>query len=543
MSAHIHWSTELIRRQLAKSSLDDYGNYLSHSQNLDFAYAPAKHHRVITHALDRLLLPLDDPNHPVDRWGVPVNRILVTAPPGSAKSTYISVQFATYYLMLNPEHHVLCGSNVIDLAENFNRRRRAVCRTTEWQNLAETTLDPDASGVDRFYTRKGGSSIAAGVQKAIVGVRSNLNILDDPIKSWEESQSETQLQKIWDWYETEYRSRLVPDGLEVLMHQRWSRNDPAGILLRLIKSGEERGWLVINLPFFAPEAADVAEPDPMGRAPGEPLWPQWYSNEEKIRNAQRDPAKWAALWQQHPLDEEGAWVGREHIQLIQPHEWRDMQKGNRYRYLAAGDLALSVNKGDWTVLGVAAITPDRDLVICDLLRKQQSVEMTVEALYALDRAYTPTGWLFDDDNATKVFERLVYEKARVLQEKGQSGKIPPLELMPMRGRDKEIRAAAIRGYFRAKRVFIVNDPRWAPDLIRGILGFPGEPDDEVDMLGLLGRKMVQMGGIEPEKPREPKPIEGLIVDRDGQPHLSLGLDRLFQEREQGMKKWNRLRIV
>ena len=413
--------------------------------------------------------------------------------------------------------------------------------TQEWQNLAETTLDPNASGVDRFYTLKGGSCIAAGVQKAIVGVRSNVNILDDPIKSWEESQSETQLSKIWDWYETEYRSRLVPDGLEILMHQRWSRNDPAGVLLRMIRSGEERGWMVINLPFYAHEAPD--EPDPMGREPGEALWPGWFRNEEKIRNAQRDPAKWAALWQQQPLDEEGAWVGQEHIQVIQPQEWASKRKRTPFRYLAAGDLALSVNKGDWTVFGLVAISPERDIIICDIHRKQQAPEASLEALYELDRAYDPAGWLFDDDNATKVFERLVYEKARTNQATGQSGKVPPLDLMPMRGRDKEIRAAAIRGYFRAKRVWIVNNPKWAPDLIREILAFPGEPDDQIDMLGLIGRKIVQMGGIETPRKAEPKPIEGLIVDRNGQPHLSLGLDKLFSEREQGMKKWNRLRIA
>ncbi len=530
----MNFAAEIVSRRLAKTSLDMYANYVARSKHLDFAFPPAKHHRLITTALDRLLLPLDDPQHPVDQWGEPVTKVLVTAPPGSAKSTYISVQFATYYLSLFPEHHVLCGSNVIDLAENFNRRRRATCRTQEWENLAETALDPDASGVDRFYTLKGGSCIAAGVQKAIVGVRSNLNILDDPIKSWEEAQSETQLAKIWDWYETEYRSRLVPQGLEVLMHQRWSRNDPAGVLLRMIKSGEEKGWLVINLPFNAYED----EPDAMERGPGEPLWSQWYVNNEKIKNAQRDPAKWAALWQQRPLDEEGAWAGKEHIKIIQPQQWAEMRRKHRYRFIASLDLALSVNKGDWTVFGMVAITPERDLIICDMSRKQASVEDSVEKLYEWNTGYGPIGWLMDDDNATKVFERLVYEYAR-------SNHIspPPMEMMGMRGRDKEIRAAAMRGYIRSGRVSIVNNPKWAPDLIAAILRFPGEPDDEVDMLGLVGRKMVQLSGIKTPETEKPKPIEGLIIEHEGQPHLSLGLNELFAEREKGLNRWNTLRIA
>ncbi len=527
-------ANELIRRRMALESIDAYANYMATSQHLDFLYPPAKHHRLITNAIDELLLPLDHPRHPKDRWGEPVTRLLLTAPPGSAKSTYCSVQAPTYILAKYPHWHILCSSNVGTLAESFNRRRRSACMTQEWQNVSGTVLNPDARGVEQFFTLKGGSIKAAGVNATIVGIRSNVNILDDPIESWEQSQSETQLAKIWDWYEGEYRNRLVPDGVEIVMHQRWSRNDPAGVLLRLIKSGEERGWKVVNLPLEAPEAA--AEPDPLDRAPGEVLWPQWYTPKQ-LTEWKRDPAKWAALYQQHPLDEEGAWVGSEHIQYLQPPEWAKLRANNEYRYLAAGDLALSINKGDWTVLVIVAIAPNRDIIICDMVRKQQSVEDTVDALYRLHSLYKPVGWMFDNDNATKVFERLVYEKART---DGVSP--PPLDLMPTRGRDKEIRAAAIRGYFRAKRVWIVNEARWAPDLVREILAFPGEPDDQIDALSLIGRKIVQTSGIEPRKPQEQKPIQGLIVEQEGVPHLSLGLDALFEEHERSNRRWNNLRI-
>ena len=117
-----------------------------------------------------------------------------------------------------------------------------------------------------------------------------------------------------------------------------------------------------------------------------------------------------------------------------------------------------------------------------------------------------------------------------------------MDLMPMRGRDKEIRAAAIRGYFKSDRVFIVNDPKWAPDLIREILAFPGEPDDQIDALGLIGRKMVQTSGIEVPKPPKVEPVQGLIIEKDGKNHLSLGLDKLFEDHERGQRTWNKLRI-
>lgn len=527
-------ANELLRRSMARETLDDYANYMSSSQHLDFIHPPVAHQRLITGAIDELLLPLDHPRHPKDEHGVPVTRLLITAPPGSAKSTYCSVQAPTYILARNPTWHILCSSNVGTLAESFNRRRRSACMTEEWQQVSGTSLNPDAQSVARFYTLEQGSIMAAGVNATIVGIRSNINILDDPIESWEQSQSENQLQKIWDWYEGEYRNRLVPTGLEIVMHQRWSRNDPAGVLLRLIRSGEETGWRVINLPLVAPEA--VEEPDPLGRQPGEVLWRDWYTSKQ-LKEWQRDPSKWAALYQQSPTDEDGAWVGPEYIQYIQPEEWGRLRQKNEYRYMAAGDLALSINKGDWTVLVIVAITPNRDLIICDMVRKQIASDDSVDKLFELHEKYSPTEWLFDNDNATKVWERLVFEKAR-------NDKISPpvLDLMPTRGKDKEIRAAAIRGYFRAKRVFIVNDAKWASDLEKEILSFPGSPDDQIDALGLVGRKFVQISGNDFVGDRKQEAPLDIIVEKEGQLYLPVGLDTLFEENERGRKGWNTLRI-
>lgn len=529
---------ELLRRKLALTSLDDYANYMAPSGHLDFAHPPAKHHRVMTRALDELLLPIDDPMHPKDANGVPITKLLVTAPPGSAKSTYFSVQFATYYLARHPDHHILCSSNVSDLAQAFNRRRRSACYTQEWQNLAETTLDPEAKGIEHFFTERGGSVKAAGVGATIVGIRSNLNILDDPIESWEQALSQVQLMKIWDWYETEYRTRMygVPDALEVLMHQRWNRNDPAGIILDKIEKGDETGWKVINIPLEAYWAAD--EPDPIWREPGEILWPENKSfHEIPVDKLKKNKAKWAALSQQRPLDEKGGWVGEEHIQMLPVRDWERMKLDHKYRYIGTGDLALSESRGDGTWLQVWAITPDRDLILCDAVHHQKSVEDTVTALYRLQAIYKCMSWLLDDDPATKVFHRLVLEHART-----QTASPAPIELMPLRGHDKEVRATAIKGYFRAGRVWIVDDPLWSPQAIHEILAFPGEPDDFVDAAGLMGRKMVQLNGYPDDKPKVDKPIQGLITEREGQQYLSMNLNTLFEQREREMSTWRSQRI-
>ena len=318
-----------------------------------------------------------------------------------------------------------------------------------------------------------------------------------------------------------------------MMHQRWARNDPAGVIQRLIKSGEERGWMVVNLPMEARDDPD--EPDPMARKPGELLWPEWFTVRQ-VTEAKRDPAKWAALYQQHPLDEEGGWVDQDHIQLVQPSEWEQRMQRETFSWVGAGDISLKISAGDWTVFGVAAVDHKRDIYICGWSRERKGEMGAVQRIYRMNKDFPVTGWCVDDDNITKVWSRLVFEHAR-----HNSTSPVTLELMPMRGKDKEIRAAAIRGYFRSNRVFIVNY-HWSADLIREILAFPGEPDDQIDVLGLIGRKIVQMGAGSLPKPKKNEDIQGAMVEHNGQPHLSLGLDELFNERERGSRRWNNLRI-
>ena len=114
---------ELLRRQEAVQSMWEYQKYLAAS-HADFLHAPAAHHDCMIQAL-----------HALERDEC--KGVLIMAPPGSAKSSYVSVQFATWYLARHPTHHILACSNTTDLAEVFNRRRRNVCYTEEWQRLGD----------------------------------------------------------------------------------------------------------------------------------------------------------------------------------------------------------------------------------------------------------------------------------------------------------------------------------------------------------------------------------------------------------------------
>jgi predicted phage terminase large subunit-like protein len=414
------------------------------------------------------------------------------APPGSAKSTYCSIQFPLWYLARHPDRLLLCCSNTEDLAKHFNRRRRNAALSPEWMRLADSKLRDNEQGVEQFATVNGGSITAAGVGSAILGRRSDLNVLDDPVRSFEEALSPVQLDKIWDWYLSDYRSRLVPTGRELVITTRWSKRDVAGRIIDLASAGKE-DWTVVRLPMLC----DDPQRDPCGRKYGAPLWPEWFKDEMIVEN-QRDPRRWTAMYQQLPLDESGQWVNDEHIQYVD-------RVPDDLHYVVAIDLALTVGRGDFTVLAVAGVDADRNLYLVDMVRDRIAPDATAERLFALCATYEPREVLIDDDNASKVLVRLLAQMARERE-------VTSLNWWPMslRGRDKETRATAIRGWLLQKRVFL-RRAAWNADVHRELLGFPaGEHDDVVDALSLIGRRLDQLSTPARPSPAVVKPSAGWL---------------------------------
>jgi predicted phage terminase large subunit-like protein len=501
---------ELLRQDRAKESLTHFREYMTSTLSTDFQNEPALHHKVMIAQLERL-----------NRGEI--NRLMILAPPGSAKSTYSSIQFPLWRLVNLPHQHILCASNTQDLAENFNRRRRAIALSPEWMTLSGTKLAEDLQSVGNFGTEKGGSIRAAGIGSSITGNRSHLNILDDPIKGVEEAYSAKSLDFQWEWFHNEFRTRLVPGGKELIVCTRWAKKDIAGRILELVKSGQE-DWTVLRLPMIA-DSPD----DPLGRSVNDPLWPEWFDG-KFIQEKMRNPLLWATQYQQTPLDEAGSWIGYTNI-VMEDFPDRTVE----LKRVIAMDLALSVGKGDFTVIVVAGIDCWRRLHILHVDRARTDAANTVDRLVDLCRIYKPSEVLIDDDNSSKVFARYMVEAFRNRTYKDD---IPPINPVPMRGRDKETRAAAIRAMFLADLVRI-SRANWNNDLVRECLEFPsGDHDDIVDALGLIGRRMPMLSS--PPKPLHSSgddPQKDLMIrDIDGVPHINMPLNSLFEDREATVRR-------
>jgi hypothetical protein len=110
----------------------------------------------------------------------------------------------------------------------------------------------------------------------------------------------------------------------------------------------------------------------------------------------------------------------------------------------------------------------------------------------------------------------------------------PFKTMPLRGQDKETRAAAIRGWIKRGKVFFVRAP-WNQWLIRQMLTFPNAVgqgvDDGIDCLSLFGRRLTAMA----------KPV--LVASEGRQLHplaQTATLNEMFEDRERTLPHRRRI---
>ena len=285
--------------------------------------------------------------------------LLLFAPPGSAKSTYVSILLPSWYLANNPTHSVLAATHSVEFAERWGRRVRNDIAADE--NVLGIKLSEDSKAAARWSLETAGEYYGVGAGTGISGFRANLGVGDDLFGSREDAYSETVRQKRWDWYQDDFSARLKPGAKRILMNTRWHEEDVAGRVLEQIERKEISGR-VISIPATA-EGNDV-----LGRQPGEYLWdePGGYNYGAFLRARQREtsPMMWAALYQQRPAPEDGDYFKAD---WIKPYEV--LPSRETLRVCGGSDYAVTADGGDYTVHIVVGLDPEGRMYLMDLWRK------------------------------------------------------------------------------------------------------------------------------------------------------------------------------
>lgn len=455
---------ELLRRRAAKRSLAAFIEYL------DVGFTPANHHRLLIEHLER-----------VERGEI--TRLMVWMPPGSAKSTYTSVLFPPWFMGRNKQASVLGVSNTTELAERFSRRARNLVSLSRYRNVFGCGVSEDSQAAGNWETDAGGEFFAAGVGAAIAGRRADLGLIDDPIKTREEADSERIRQKQWDWYVNDFYTRLKPGARQIVIQTRWHEDDLSGRILQR----EADKWVIVKLPMVATAG------DPLQRPAGERLWPEWFTD-EMVQQAQMDVRAWNALYQQDPAPEEGDFFKREDF-----GEYEELP--SKVHYYGASDYAVTPGGGDYTEHGVAALDPNGDIYIVDWWRGQTESDVWIDKQCDFINQYQPRIWFGEKGPIRLAVEPFL--RRRMIERDAACR----LEWLPSIT-EKESRARPIQNRALMGKVFFPKNARWKADLMAQLLKFPGGRfDDGVDTLGLFGRGLEFARAPKADtKQEKPKPL-------------------------------------
>lgn len=413
--------------------------------------------------------------------------LLLFAPPGSAKSTYVSVLFPPWYMQRYKGRSVLAATHSVEFAERWGRRVRNDIATDA--EVLGITLADDNKAAARWALSTGAEYYGVGAGVGISGFRADLGLGDDFFGNREDAYSEVVRQKRWDWYIDDFSARLKPHAKRILMNTRWHEEDVAGRVLEQIQQGRVKGR-VISIPAIA------EEDDVLGRKPGEYLWddPGGYDYGSFLRSRQRETSAmmWAALYQQRPAPEDGDYFKRE---WLKPYDTAPAR--NTLRIYGGSDYAVTADGGDYTVHVVVGLDPEGKMYLLDLWRKQASSDEWIEAFCDLVLAWKPMGWAEEQGQIKAGVGPFLDRRQR--ERKAYCAREP----FPTRG-DKAVRAQSIRGRMALEGLYVPVNAPWCPALRAEMLSFPaGKHDDQVDALGLVGQLLDHM--LAGQKAPEPDP--------------------------------------
>lgn len=229
-----------------------------------------------------------------------LDRVIISAPPRHVKTTTLNKYLPAWWLMRWPREDVISASY------NANYARRAGIHTRDlvrrWGPvLTGVDVDKEVGAAEYWKTTEGGGMLSAGIGGSATGSGADLFIVDDPVKNPQDARSPTISDTHYDWFRSVAQTRLAPGGVIAIIMTRWSDLDLVG---RILEEHRDE-WTVINLPAVA------GAEDPMGREPGQALWPERYDVQALQRIArEQGPSSWSAMYQGDPVPDGGAILQR-----------------------------------------------------------------------------------------------------------------------------------------------------------------------------------------------------------------------------------------
>ena len=253
------------------------------------------------------------------------NRLLINVPPEHAKSTTITVNYATYLIAMNPNVRIVIVSQTQTRAKEFLYSIKQRLTEEPWAKMQQVygpaegyKATSDQWTDHRIYLeRESGEKDptvqALGIRQQIYGARADVIIIDDAVGTTNAHEWEKQM----DWLQKMAIPRLGKNGKLIIVGTRVASND----LYREIRNPDN--WAGGRCPFtyfsmpavleFKDKPKDWVTLWPLSDRPwdGEEdtavadkngYFPKWDGPTLNVRRGEVTPSTWAMVYQQQDVE-------------------------------------------------------------------------------------------------------------------------------------------------------------------------------------------------------------------------------------------------
>lgn len=449
-------------------------------------YQQSTHITMLCEALDRAI-------------ATPGSRLIVTMPPRHSKSVHVSELLPAYFLGNHPDKRIIAASHTASLAYTFSRRVRNKLDDPRWP-FRNVRVADDKGAVQAWdIAGERGGYVAVGVGGSPTGHGADLIVVDDPIRSAADADSQTVRDGLWEWYQGTMRTRLEPGGSIIVTATRWHSDDLTGRLLEAAKHGGEQ-WEHIHMPAI----------DEDGRA----LWPERWPVEalERVKVSVGSRA-WESQYQGRPTPSEGGTFKRHWWRYWQPRNANlppvavKMPDGSTQyvhaveqpawweRSAQSWDMSFKQTESGSFVVGLVGATHGPDLFVLDRFRARTDFPGSINAVQMMTAKHPDivAKYVEEKANGAAVIDTLKHS-------------IPGLIPVQTDG-SKEARAHAATPFVEAGNVYLLHPilASWVDEFIDEHAAFPnGANDDQVDAMSQLTRQLMRVDA-------QLKPVEGPLA--------------------------------
>jgi len=458
----------------------------------------AAHHLLILEPLEDMVYGRLIWEDPETGKTVMVRRVMIMLPPGSAKSTYASVVFPTWFQGRFPGTELILTGYGDVICKRHGKRARQIVSSSKYRNVFNCGLDPKTRAADDWQTEKQSSYKAAGILSGITGFRADGLIWDDLTKGRKEADSETIRNDTWNAYIDDARSRKKPLAWEVGIGTRWHEDEIMGRILPQGYSGESgfmkcrdgNVWYVICLP-----AQCERQDDMLGREPGDYLWPEWFG-EDYWEEKKVVPRSWASLYQQRPAPDTGLYFQKKWFRRY--HQ----EPEHLTRYLCWDGAVTAEEEGgiDETAIYDVGIDQHGRIYVLDGWVDAVTMDIWVDQLVVMSQIAKPMAGVGEKGVIRQASEPYIAKECE------RRGAWFRREYMN-RGADKQAMARPLQAMLASGRVYF-PDTTVGDDLEQEFLKFPtSKLDNRVDALANLCLFLEDLWEANPPKPeKRPGPV-------------------------------------